>query len=120
MTKDLAESFGLPKQQRCIDQLRRKDGPADKAGLLPSDIVLKVQLVASYQFWWIWFAGGRNQAGKQVTLQVWRNKSIKDVVVTVGETPEQVVMPARGAVRLAVMLAISPVWLFLPGWITAA
>ncbi len=98
MTKDLAESFGLPKQQGALISSVEKDGPADKAGLLPSDIVLKfnsspvtssVDLVRQV---------GGTKPGSKVTLQVWRNKSIKDVVVTVGETPEQVAnaRPGRG------------------------
>ncbi|MBB5020166.1 serine protease Do [Chitinivorax tropicus] len=89
MSRDLAESFGLTKPQGALISGVEKDGPADKAGMLPSDIVLKfgdkvvnsnadlVRLV------------GSTKPGTRMTMQVWRNKTTKDLTVTVGEMQDQ-------------------------------
>lgn len=90
LTKDLAESFGLTKAEGALISAVEKDGPADKAGLKPSDIVVKygntpitssVDLVRNV---------GASKPGTKVALQVWRNKSMKTIEATVGETPEQI------------------------------
>lgn len=98
LSKDLAESFGLPKPQGALISSVEKDGPADKAGLLPSDIVLKfnAQPIANSAEL-VRYVGG-TKPGTKVNLQIWRNKANKDVAVTVGETPEQVAnaRPGRG------------------------
>lgn len=98
LSKDLAESFGLTKPQGALISSVEKDGPADKAGLLPSDIVLKFdshQVANSAEL--VRLVGG-TRPGTKVSLQVWRNKGAKDVSVTVGETTEQVAnaRPGRG------------------------
>ncbi|WP_137936236.1 DegQ family serine endoprotease [Chitinivorax sp. B] len=89
MSKDLAESFGLNKPQGALISGVEKDGPADKAGMLPSDIVMKfadkpintnADLVRMV---------GATKPGAKVTLQVWRNRAIKELTVTVSEVPEQ-------------------------------
>ena len=98
LSKDLAESFGLTKPQGALISSVEKDGPADKAGLLPSDIVLKFDThPVANSAEPVRLVGG-SRPGTKVSLQVWRNKAAKDVAVTVGETSEQVAnaRPGRG------------------------
>ena len=40
--KDLAESLGLPNDKGALVQDVEKDGPADKAGMLPQDVIQKI------------------------------------------------------------------------------
>lgn len=98
LSKDLAESFGLTRPQGALISSVEKDGPADKAGLLPSDIVLKFDTHPVANSAELVRLVGGSRPGTKVSLQVWRNKAAKDVVVTVGETSEQVAnaRPGRG------------------------
>lgn len=98
LSKDLAESFGLTKPQGALISSVEKDGPADKAGLLPSDIVLKFDTHPVANSAELVRLVGGSRPGTKVSLQVWRNKAAKDVAVTVGETSEQVAnaRPGRG------------------------
>ncbi len=85
VTKELADSFGLTKPQGALVSSVEKGGPADKAGLEASDIILKFdskpvnssvdlpRLVASVK------------PGSKVNLQLWHKGSAKEVAVTVGE-----------------------------------
>ena len=98
LSKDLAESFGLTRPQGALISSVEKDGPADKAGLLPSDIVLKFDTHPVANSAELVRLVGGSRPGTKVSLQVWRNKAAKDVAVTVGETSEQVAnaRPGRG------------------------
>ncbi|HWQ39426.1 MAG TPA: DegQ family serine endoprotease [Burkholderiales bacterium] len=89
VTRELAESFGLPKAQGALVNSVEKGGPAEKAGIEPSDVILK-------------FAGkpvassadlprivAQTKPGTKVTAQIWRKGSTRDVTITVGELTEE-------------------------------
>ena len=91
----LARSFRLDEPAGVIVNGIEAGGPADKAGVLPGDIVLK-------------FAGkdvGRpndlpalvaeTKPGTQAELEVWRKGERKTLKVTVGELPEDTVASKR-------------------------
>ena len=90
LSKDLAESFGLSKPEGALISSVEKDGPADKAGLKPSDIVIKYDNIAIATSVDLVRNVGATKPGTKVALQVWRNKATKTIDVTVGETPEQI------------------------------
>ncbi|MDR1528845.1 MAG: DegQ family serine endoprotease [Burkholderiales bacterium] len=83
--KDAAEAFGLSSPSGALVNSVEKDGPADKAGILAGDVILKVE--------------GRdvkNSAelpriitvmppGKKTTLSLWRGGKVKEVTVTIAE-----------------------------------
>ncbi|MBL8532472.1 MAG: Do family serine endopeptidase, partial [Betaproteobacteria bacterium] len=89
VTKELAESFGLPKAQGALVNSVEKGGPADKAGVETSDVILKFdgkpvnsssdlpRLVAA------------TRPGTKVQMQVWRKGAAKDLNVTVGELQDE-------------------------------
>ncbi len=89
VTKELAESFGLPKAQGALVNSVEKGGPADKAGVETSDVILKFdgkpvnsssdlpRLVAA------------TRPGTKVQMQVWRKGAAKDLTVTVGELQDE-------------------------------
>ena len=88
VTKETAEAFGLKQTAGALVNSVEKGGPAEKAGVEPGDIILKVD--------------GRDVAnsstlpriitqvkpGTKVTLTVWRKGSQRDVGVTVAELKE--------------------------------
>ena len=87
VTKELAESFGLPKPSGALVASVQKDGPADKAGIEARDVILKFDgkpINASADLPRI---VGATKPGSKVQVQLWRNGSIKELTVTVDEIP---------------------------------
>jgi serine protease Do len=93
VTRELADTFGLHNTAGALISSVEKGGPADKAGIQPSDVILKFEgknvqashdlprLVAS------------TRPGSKVVVQLWRKGATKDVTLVVGE------MPVDGRVR---------------------
>ena len=89
VTKDLADSLGLPKTDGAAVGTVEEDSPAAKAGLEVGDVILKID--------------GRTvegsadlsrtirsvRPGQKVTLNVWRAGKTRDLVVTVGEFKDE-------------------------------
>ncbi len=89
VTKELAESFGLPSPIGALVNSVEKGGPADKAGIQPSDVILKFdgkEVTSSAELPRIVAA---TKPGAKVSVQVWRKGERKDLTITVGETPDE-------------------------------
>ena len=89
VTKELAESFGLSKPSGALVNSVEKGSPADKAGIQPSDVILKFdnkEVTASNELPRIVAA---TKPGSKVSLQVWRKGEKKDLQITVAETPDE-------------------------------
>jgi len=87
VTKELADSFGLPKPLGALVNAVEKGGPAEKAGVEVSDIILKFDgknVATSSELPRI---VGATRPGSKVGMQVWRKGASKDLVVTVAEIP---------------------------------
>ena len=89
VSADLAESFGLDRPRGALVAQVTEDGPAQKSGLQPSDVILK-------------FAGkpvedssdlprmvGMTKPGVKVPVQVWRKGAAKEINVVLGELPAE-------------------------------
>jgi serine protease Do len=88
VTKELAESFGLPRAAGALVNSVEKGGPADKAGIQAADVILKFDnkdIEASNELPRI---VASTRPGSKVSVQVWRKGERKDLTVVVGETPE--------------------------------
>jgi len=84
VTPDLAKSFGLPAARGALISEVMKSGPAAEAGIKTGDVILKYggQKVADA-------AGLRNRVaattpGKEVKLELWRDKRTMEVSVRIG------------------------------------
>jgi len=87
VTKELADSFGLPKPYGALVNAVEKGGPAEKAGIEVSDIIIKFDgknVGSSNELPRI---VGATRPGSTVGLQVWRKGASKDLTVTVAEIP---------------------------------
>ena len=87
VTKELADSFGLPKPQGALVNAVEKGGPAEKAGVEVSDIIIKFDgknVASSSELPRI---VGATRPGSKVGMQVWRKGASKDLSVTVAEIP---------------------------------
>ena len=89
VTKELAESFGLPKASGALVNSVEKGGPADKAGIEASDVILKFDgkvVTSSVDLPRI---VAQTRPGSKVTAQVWRKGVSREVPMVVGEIPEE-------------------------------
>ena len=87
VTKELAESFGLPKPSGALVASVQKGGPAEKAGIEARDVILKFDgkpVNASADLPRMVAA---TKPGSKVQMQVWRNGAVKELTVTVDELP---------------------------------
>jgi serine protease Do len=85
VTSDLAESFGLGKPRGALVSEVEEGGPADKAGIKPSDIILKFDgrtIEASID---LPRMVGASKPGSQVPLTVWRKGAQIELIARVGE-----------------------------------
>ena len=87
VTKELADSFGLPKAQGALVANVEKGGPADKAGIESSDIILKFDGKDVKTSTDLPRLVGAVKPGSKANVQVWRKGAMKDIAVTTGELP---------------------------------
>jgi serine protease Do len=88
VTKELAESFGLPKPTGALVNSVEPASPAAKAGIQASDVILKFdnrEVTASNELPRIVAA---TKPGAKVSVQVWRKGEKKDLQIVVAETPD--------------------------------
>ena len=87
VTAELAESFGLDRARGALVSRVEKGAAASKAGIATSDIILTFDgsdVETSNDLPRI---VGQTRPGKQVEVEVWRNKKLKTLILTVGEIP---------------------------------
>jgi serine protease Do len=85
LTKELADGFGLTRPQGALVNSVEKGGPADKAGVEAGDVILRFdgKAVASSED--LPRIVGATRPGSKVQMQIWRNKSPRDLPVVVAE-----------------------------------
>ncbi|MDN5751937.1 MAG: DegQ family serine endoprotease [Nitrosospira sp.] len=96
VTKELAESFGLPKPTGALVASVQKGGPADKAGIEARDVILKFDGKPVNASGDLPRIVGGTKPGSKVSLQVWRNGATKELTVTVDELPPDERTAGRG------------------------
>jgi serine protease Do len=95
VTRELAESFGLSKPQGALVNSVEKGGPAEKAGLEPSDVILKFNGKPVNSSSDLPRIVAQTKPGAKATVQIWRKGGTRDMTVTVGEMPDERVAAAR-------------------------
>jgi serine protease Do len=85
ITRELAESFGLPKPAGALVNSVEKGGPAEKAGIESGDVILRFDGKAVTSSEDLPRIVGATRPGSKVTVQLWRNKTTRDVQVVVAE-----------------------------------
>ena len=96
VSKELAESFGLPKPSGALVNAVEKGGPAEKAGIETGDIILKFDGKAVVNSGDLPRLVGNTKPGSKASLEVWRKGSSREITVTVGEMPEDRVASRQG------------------------
>ncbi len=85
VTRELADSFGLVKAAGALISGVEKAGPADKAGILASDVILKFNGKAIGSSADLPRIVAVTKPGEKVVVQLWRKGSTLDVSLVVGE-----------------------------------
>ena len=88
VTRELADSFGLPRAVGALVNQVEKGSPADKAGIEPLDIIVKFDGKAIESSSDLPRIVGSTRPGAIAPVQLLRKGAQKDVTVTVGELPE--------------------------------
>jgi serine protease Do len=99
VTRELADSFGLAKAAGALVASVEKGGPADKAGIEASDVILKFDGKSVESSADLPRIVGGTKPGKKVTVQVWRKGTARDLQVTVGEMPADDKVAQRGGAK---------------------
>jgi len=110
VSSELAETFALNKPTGALIASVEQGGPADKAGLQPSDVVLKFDGKAVQSSSELPRLVGPTRPGSKVAVEIWRRGAAKDINVVVGEMPADKVAlaPAKESGRVGKLgLALS-------------
>jgi serine protease Do len=88
VTADLADTFGLKEPRGALVAEVEPGSPADKAGLKPSDIIVKFDGRDVPNSIELPRMVGATAPGTRATLGVWRKGKMHDIAITVGEMPQ--------------------------------
>ncbi len=113
VTNELAESFGLANANGALVNMVEPNGPADKAGLKPGDVIVAVDQRAVAQSTDLPRLIGETKPGQSVTLQIVRGGERRDLRVGVAELPAEraatnAPAPAEAAPTGRLGLAVRP------------
>jgi serine protease Do len=97
VTRELADSFGLPKVGGALISAVEKGGPAEKAGVRPSDVILKFDGKVVNSSVDLPRIVATTKPGSKVSVQLWRKGSTKDITLVIGEIQDETVVAQRGS-----------------------
>jgi serine protease Do len=89
VTQGLADSFGLPQPEGALVSSVEKGGPAEKAGVEPGDVILKVNGAPLNTSGELPVQIASIAPGTNVTLEVWRNHAAREITVKLGALEDQ-------------------------------
>jgi serine protease Do len=89
VTNELAESFGLSSTQGALVNSVERGGPADKAGIEASDVILKFDGTVVESSRDLPRIVGQTKPGSRVTIEIWRKGKAKNIAIVVGEITDE-------------------------------
>ncbi len=91
VTKDFAESLGLPNQKGAFVSNVNPKGPSKDAGLEPGDVILKFNDSEIIKMSDLPRVVAESDVGSTAFLEVWRKNKIINIEVVLGELPGEVI-----------------------------
>ncbi len=89
MTRELAESFGLSQPNGALVSSVEKGGPADKAGMEASDVILKFDGKVVNNSSDLPRLVSASKPGSKALVEFWRKGALKQLTVVVARMPEE-------------------------------
>jgi len=89
VTREVADAIGLSKAAGAAVSSVETDGPADKAGVQPGDVIIKYDGKSVESSADLRRMVAATAPGTKVATSVWRNGAPHDLQVTVGEMPQE-------------------------------
>ncbi|WP_186080204.1 DegQ family serine endoprotease [Burkholderia gladioli] len=89
VTKDVADSIGLPRAEGALVSSVEAGGPADKAGVQPGDIILKFNGRDVDEATDLPRMVGDTKPGSKATVTIWRKGAARDLPITIAEVPAE-------------------------------
>lgn len=89
VTDELAESFGLARPQGALVNSVERGGPADRAGIEASDVILEFDGIAVESSSDLPRIVGQTNPGSKVTIKIWRKGKSRNIAITVGELNDE-------------------------------
>lgn len=89
VSKEVAESLGLPKTTGALVRMVEAGSPAEKAGLEAGDVILKVDGKVIEKSSDLPRAIGSTKPGSRASLTVWRRGASRDLSITIAEMPDE-------------------------------
>ena len=84
VTQGLADSFGLPQPEGALVSSVEKGGPAEKAGIEPGDVILKLNGVLLKDSGELPVQVASIAPGTSVSLEIWRSRATREMTVKLG------------------------------------
>ena len=97
---DLAEAFGLPKQSGAVINKILEDSPAEKAGLMTGDIVIKIDGKQVRNASDVRNHIGLLKVGEEITFEILRNGKPKTIKARIAAASDETETPAVKNARL--------------------
>ncbi|MCR6666939.1 MAG: DegQ family serine endoprotease [Methyloversatilis sp.] len=95
VTKELADSFGLPNAEGALVSSVEPRGPAEKAGIEPGDVILRFDGKQVEKSGDLPRLVGGTKPGMASVAQIWRNGATRDIRVTVAELSDERIDPRK-------------------------
>ncbi|WP_341678562.1 DegQ family serine endoprotease [Niveibacterium sp. SC-1] len=89
VTRDVADSFGLKNAVGALVSSVEKGGPADKAGVLVGDVILRFEGKAIEDSVDLPRVVGASRPGAKAVMQIWRQGAARDLSVVVAQLPDE-------------------------------
>ncbi len=99
VTPELATSFGLKEAQGALVAAVEKGSPAEKAGMLPGDVILKFEGKKVPSSSELPRMVGATKPGSKTKLEVWRNRTSKELSITLAEWDDEKVANAQSELK---------------------
>ena len=91
VTADLAASFGLKEGKGAIISSIEKGSPAERGGMQPGDVILKFEGKEVASSSELPRMVGATKPGSKVKVEVWRNRALKELTLTLAEWDNEIV-----------------------------
>lgn len=101
VTREMAESFGLPKAAGALVNSIEPNGPAARAGIEPGDVILKFDGKPVTTSSDLPRMVGLMKPGNRVSVDLWRKGQTRSVNVTIGEFQDERVTSTKQPSRSA-------------------